>query len=131
MRFKYLEDLLARFMEELSRNNFKVIYWRDTEQNSVDALSRKEDNLAPCDCYRVGTRIEDLPCGGCQYCSKMHRQLVRLNDDVDDAVPLAVCSVHAGLTEQALSELIQSQIGLSLSYPSNNGMPNRMIFLRA
>ena len=102
-RFKYLEDLLARFMEELSQYNFKVIYWHDTEQNSVDALSRKEDNLAPCNCYRAGTRIEDLPCGGCHYCSKVHRQWVRLNDNVDDVVPLAVCSVHAGHAEQALS----------------------------
>ena len=33
----------------------------------------------------------------------MHRQWARFNDDVDDVVPLAVRSVHAGLAEQALS----------------------------
>ena len=69
----------------------------------ADALSQIEDNLAPCDCYRAGTRIEDIHCGSCHYCSKVHRQWARLNDDVDDVVPLAVCSVNPGLAEQALS----------------------------
>ena len=102
-RFKHLEGQLARFMEELSQYNFKIVHRRGAEHNNADALIRIEDNLAPCDCYRAGTRIEDLPCGGCHYCSKVHRQWARFNDDVDDVVPLAVRSVRAGLAEQALS----------------------------
>ena len=94
-RFKHLEGQLARFMEELSQYNFKIVHRRGAEHNNADALSRIEDNLAPCDCYRAGPRIEDLPCGGCHYCSKVHRQWARFNDDVG--------SVHAGLAEQALS----------------------------
>ena len=90
-------------MEELSQYNFKIVHRRGAEHKNADALSRIEDNLAPCDCYRAGTRIEDLPCGGCHYCSKVHRQWAIFNDDVDDVVPLAVRSVRAGLAEQALS----------------------------
>ena len=63
--FKHLEGQLARFMEELSQYNFQIVHQRGAEHNNADALSRIEDNLAPCDCYRAGTRIEDLPCGGC------------------------------------------------------------------
>ena len=102
-RFKHLEGQLARFMKELSQYNFKIVHQRGAEHNSADALSQIEDNLAPCDCYRAGTRIEDLPCGGCHYCSKVHRQWARFYDDVDDVVPLAVRSVRAGLAEQASS----------------------------
>ena len=74
-------------MKELSQYNFKIVHQHGAEHNSADALSQIEDNLAPCDCYRAGTRIEDLPCGGCHYCSKVHRQWARFYDDVDDVVP--------------------------------------------
>ena len=89
-------------MEKLSQYNFKIVHQRGAEHNNTDVLSRIEDDLAPCDCYRAVTMVEDLPCGGCHYCSKVHRQWARFNDNVDDVVPLDVRSVCAGLAEHAL-----------------------------
>ena len=73
-----------------------------TEHNNADALSQIKDNLTPCDCHRARTRIEDPPCECFHYSSKVYRQWAQFNDYVDDVVPLTVCSVRAGLTEQAL-----------------------------
>ena len=39
--------------------------------------------------------IEKLPCGGCSYCSRAHKQWSCFNDDVNDIVPLAVCIIQA------------------------------------
>ena len=44
-RFKHLEGQLARFMEELSQYNFKIVHQRGAEHNNADALSRIEDIL--------------------------------------------------------------------------------------
>ena len=69
--------------------------------NNTDALSRINETLQECDCYRAGTRVEDLPCGGCAYCKRAHRQWARFNDDVDDVVPLAVRNISVQDVSQA------------------------------
>ena len=38
--------------------------------------------------------MDDLPCGGCKYCTKMHVTWSRFEKDVDDVVPLAVITVR-------------------------------------
>ncbi len=42
--------------------------------------------------------MENLPCGGCAYCLRAHKQWSRFDDDVDDVVPLAVRNIE-GLSQ--------------------------------
>ena len=102
-RFKHLEGQLARFLEELSQYNFKLIHRKGAEHTNADALSRVKDPLEQCDCYSAGQKLQDLPCGGCPYCTRAHKQWARFNDDVDDVVPLAVRSVGVEITNQTQS----------------------------
>ena len=60
MHLKPIEGQWAYFMDELSQYHFKIIHWRGAEHNNEDSISLIEDNLASCDCYRAGTRIEDI-----------------------------------------------------------------------
>ena len=46
--------------------------------------------LKYCDCYEAGVTLESLPCGGCNFCTCLHHQWARFEDDVDDVVPLAI-----------------------------------------
>ena len=92
--FKHLEGQLARFLEELSQYDFKIIHRKGAEHINADALSRLKDPFVECDCYTAGQNVSDLPCGGCNYCLRAHRQWARFNDDVDDIVPLAVRSIE-------------------------------------
>ena len=103
-RFKHLEGQLARFLEELSQYNFKLIHRKGAEHVNAAALSRIKDPLEECDCYGAGQRLGDLPCGGCHYCTRAHKQWARFNDDVDDVVPLAIRSVEAAMPDQAMPE---------------------------
>ena len=72
--FKHLDDQLARFLDELSQYNFKLIHRKDAEQVNADALSRIKDPLEECYCYGAGQRLGDLPCRGCHYCPRAHNQ---------------------------------------------------------
>ena len=46
-----------------------------------------------CNCYEAGVYLDDLPCGGCKYCTRMHTNWSRFERDVDDVVPLAIRTV--------------------------------------
>ena len=85
---------MARFLEELSQYDFKIIHRKGAEHINADALSRLKDPFVECDCYTAGQNVSDLPCGGCNYCRRAHRQWARFNNDVDDIVPLAVRSIE-------------------------------------
>ena len=52
-------------------------------------LSRIQDLLEPCDCYEARPGLKNLKCGGCSYCTRMHHQLSRFDEEVDDMVPLS------------------------------------------
>ena len=68
-RFKHLEGQLARFFEELSQYDFKIIHRKGAEHINADALSRLKDPFVECDCYTTGQNVSDLPCGGLQLLS--------------------------------------------------------------
>ena len=40
--------------------------------------------------------MESLPCKGCDFCSRLHKQWARFEADVDDVVPLAIRRVSPG-----------------------------------
>ena len=81
---------------------------KGTEHQNADSLSRIRDPLKKCDCYTAGCKLENLPCGGCPYCRRAHRQWARFDEDVDDVVPLCVCWVDLGVPEQTSHESDQS-----------------------
>ena len=53
-------------------------------------MSGIPDRVPFCDCYTAGSDPSSLPCGRCKYCQRAHDQWSRFEDDVDEAVPLAV-----------------------------------------
>ena len=88
-RFKNPDGQLARWLEELSQFNMEVIHRPGKHHANADALSRIPDTLERCDCYSAGARLQDLPCQGCPFCTRAHKQWERFSEDVDDVVPLA------------------------------------------
>ena len=56
--FKYIEGQLARFIEELSQYNFKILHRKGILHENADALNRIRDPLQECDCYRAGLSVE-------------------------------------------------------------------------
>jgi hypothetical protein len=87
MRFKQPTGQLARWLEELSQYDLKIVHRPGRNHGNADALSRLPNT---CDCYNAGSEVTDLPCGGCPYCTRAHTQWERFSIDVDVVVPLAV-----------------------------------------
>ena len=113
-RFRHLEGQQARWLEELSQYDFKILHKKGVEYQNADSLSRLRDPFKECDCYRAGSKVEDLPCGGCPFCWRAHRQWARFNEDVDDVSPLSVRSVDLSESDQLPPE--------QESRPSSNWM---------
>ena len=42
----------------------------------------------PCSEFNLRVKLQDLPCGGCPYCTRAHSNWSGFNQDVDDVVPL-------------------------------------------
>lgn len=63
----------------------------------VNALSRIPETLSECACFEAGISLENLPCGGCHYCTRDHKQWSRFQLDVDDVIPLSIKSNLLGL----------------------------------
>lgn len=91
-RFQHLEGQLARWIEELSQFDIQIIHRSGKKHSNADALSRIP-LIADCDCYEAGKDLHSLSCKGCKYCTRVHLQRERFNEDVDDVVPLAIRSV--------------------------------------
>ena len=89
MRFWGIQGQLARWIEELSQFNMQILHRQGRKHSNADALSRIPDLLEPCDCYRAGTDLKNLKCGGCPYCTRAHHQWPRFDEEVDDLVPLS------------------------------------------
>ena len=104
-RFRHLEGQLARWLQELSQYDFKILHRKGTDHQNADSLSHIRDQLKECDCYRAGSKVEELPCGGCKYCRRAHQQWARFNEDVDDVIPLSVRSVDLSQSDQSRPEM--------------------------
>ena len=88
-RFKEPQGQLARWLEELAQYNMEILHRKGQKHIDADSLSRIPDNLDPCDCYSAGEKLQDLPCKGCKFCERAHKQWFRFLTDVDDIVPLS------------------------------------------
>nr|KAG5699813.1 hypothetical protein BaRGS_013533 [Batillaria attramentaria] len=103
MRFKNLGGQLARWMEELSQYDIQVVHRPGKDHTNADALSRVPAEEEFCNCYEAGRDLSTLPCGGCAYCVKAHKQWSRFEEDVDDVVPLAYREARISVVQSAVS----------------------------
>ena len=55
-----------------------MFHRRGAQHVYANVLSRIKDPLEECDCYTVGQKFRDLPCGGFHYCTRVNKQWVRL-----------------------------------------------------
>ena len=106
MRFKLLNGMLARWIEELSQYDMIILHRKGIHHSNADALSRIPEEPKPCNCYRAGVGLSDLPCGGCSTCTRIHHEWSRFEEDIDDVVPLSVRQVSVMKSSQSL--LIES-----------------------
>ena len=90
MRFKLLSGMLARWVEELSQYDMIIVHRKGKNHTNADSLSRIPQIDPVCNCYFAGCSVSDLPCEGCKYCTRIHNQWARFEDDV---IPLAVREV--------------------------------------
>ena len=95
MRFKNINGMLARWIEELSQYDMVILHRKGTEHVNADARSRIPEDLPFCNCYTAGCNPENLPCAadGCMFCPRIHEQWARFEDDVDNVIPLSVRQV--------------------------------------
>ena len=90
LNFKEPQGQLARWLEELGQYDMKVEHRPGRKHQNADALSRIPEKDYLCENYRLGILPESLPCGGCSYCHKAHKNWSYFADVVDDIVQLAV-----------------------------------------
>ncbi len=89
LNFKEPQGQIARWLEELSQYDMTVIHRPGSKHANADALSRLPVP-DPCQEYRLGFPLEQLPCGGCRYCQRAHQRWGSFTEKVDDVVSLAV-----------------------------------------
>jgi RNA:NAD 2'-phosphotransferase (TPT1/KptA family) len=88
VNFKDPQGQLARWLEETSQYNFKVVHRAGKLHGDADAVSRIPQR-APCVEFQPDGNLEELPCGGCEYCVKAHQGWASFRRDVDDVIPLS------------------------------------------
>ncbi|KAH3696819.1 hypothetical protein DPMN_084297 [Dreissena polymorpha] len=60
-----------------------------SKYENSDALSRIAPPLSACPSYVTGIKPRDLPCRGCQYCTKADEQWGSFTKEVDNAIGLS------------------------------------------
>ena len=83
LNFKEPQGQLARWFEELSQYNMTVKHRPGSKHANADGLSRIPSEQ-PC-----FAGITELPCGGCDYCARAHKNWAGFTESVDDTIPLA------------------------------------------
>ena len=86
--FKHAEGQLARWLEELSQFNMKIVHRPGKKHVNADALSREANPM--CETPSPSS----LPCGGCNYCVRAYKRWSDFNSEVDDVEPLSTPSRH-------------------------------------
>lgn len=90
MKFRNLTGQLARWVEELSQYDFKIMHRAGRLHTNADSLSRVPTEAQVCSQYRANIPLEELPCKGCRYCQRVHDKWKAFEEDVDYAIPLSV-----------------------------------------
>jgi len=95
LRFKNPQGQLARWIEELSQYDYKVLHRKGADHTNADPMSRMTPEDETCGNYNLGSmerELQGLPCGGCPYCRKAHKNWSGFVQEVDDVVPLSKLS---------------------------------------
>ena len=88
LNFKEPQGQLARWLEELGQYDMQIVHRPGRQHSNADSLSRIPETTPVCEGYRFEVELHDLPCGGCSYCTKRHKEWTRFINTVDDVVPL-------------------------------------------
>ena len=94
LRFKNIQGMLARWLEELSQFDMIIIHRPGKFHQNADSLSRIPTPDRSCSNYNSEINLQDLPCGGCSYCRKLDQQWAKFESDVNDVIPLAIKRIH-------------------------------------
>ncbi len=88
-RFKDPQGQLGRWLEELAQYSMVIQHRAGKLHQNADALSRLPSEAEECEYYESGKDVTKLPCGGCTYCSRLHNQWRKFEEEVDYVIPLA------------------------------------------
>ena len=88
--FRNLNGQLARWLEELSQYDMRVLHRPGAKHGNADSLSLIPDVEGGCSCYIAGRDLRSLPCGGCNCCERVQNIWQKFEEDVDDVIPPAV-----------------------------------------
>ena len=92
LNFKEPQGQLARWMEYVFQFRFRIVHCDGKKHGNADVLSQQTSGETQCSSYQPKVALQDLPCGGCPYCTKCHRDWVDFAENMDDVVPLSeVC----------------------------------------
>ena len=89
LNLKRPEGQIARWLEEVSQYDFHIEHRKGYRHVNADALSRIPQQGSTCSCYQLGSRLEDLPCGGCHHCERAHKRWACFAEEVDNVVSLS------------------------------------------
>ena len=82
--------------KRLDHTKYRTLHWEKTRDENVDGLIRIPQQ---------GISCIDLPCGGCNYFVRAHRNWSELQEAVNDAVPLATNKKLGRMVAQMKSQL--------------------------
>ena len=88
MGFKEPQAQLARWLEELSQYDMIIQHRPGKLHVDADSLSRIPDKVKFCPNYTADMDLTRLPCKGCSYCTRAHKNWSKFLKDVDEAVTL-------------------------------------------
>lgn len=95
MNFKEPQGQLARWLEVLSQyNHMKIQHRPGKSHTNADVLSRYSIDQ-PCPEMSIFVKPENLPCGGCKHCVRVHAQWQDFVE-IDNVVPLSSTPVNTG-----------------------------------
>ena len=84
LNFKHPEGQLARWLEELGQYDMTILHRPGRLHQNADALSRMPVWAGGCENYQGHGDLAALPCGGCSYCSRAHKNWNSFLMEVDD-----------------------------------------------
>ena len=86
-KFKQPQGQLARWIEELSRFSMRITHRAGKIHTNADALSRL---CSPDTCPKLtDIGLSDLPCKGCNYCTKAQLKWQHFDQNIDDTIELS------------------------------------------
>jgi hypothetical protein len=103
MRFKNLEGQLARWLEAIAQFDFQILHRPGKLHGNADGLSRAAEDTE-CPYYEADTEVDQLPCGGCGYCQRMHERWERFESHIDDIIPLFKLQLQMNQTRRRQME---------------------------